>query len=227
MAKNIEVLLKEDVLKVGSMGDVVAVKPGFARNYLLPEGKAVLASSAAKRQIEVLQERARKLAVEHEGQALALRKQIDGLKIQIAAKVSHDLQLFGSVGMREIAAAVVAKGHKIDHRQVHLHEPIKQLGRYQVIIGLYKKVEATVQVEVVNADPNGPTLDEVLAAVAAKREEIRQAEIAAKEAAKAAKAAAKAAEGAKNGEAPAAAPAAVKAEKSEKSEKPAKGGKKS
>lgn len=164
MAKNVDVLLTEDVLKLGNMGDIVTVRPGYARNYLLPHGKAIAASQAAKRQIELLREQAARRRAEHEGQALAVKKQIDGMSLQIAAKVSSGSTLFGSVGIRDIVAALAKSGYDIDPKQVHLHESFKQLGTYQVLLRLFGEVEATIEVEVVDADPQGSTMEEVLAA---------------------------------------------------------------
>lgn len=179
MAKGtIEVLLTEDVLKLGSMGDIVAVRPGYARNFLIPHGKAVLASSAAKRQIEVLQERSRQHEMEREGKALALKKQLDGLQIQIGAKVSQGAHLFGSIGARDIVHGLSASGFTVDQKQVHLHESFKNLGRFEVKIQLFKSVEATIKVEIVNSDPDGPSLDEILAAQEAEREAAIAADIA-------------------------------------------------
>ena len=131
MAKPIEVLLTEDVLKLGSMGDIVSVKPGYARNFLLPYGKAIPASSAAKRQIEVLQERARKREVEQEGQALALKKQIEGR--------DHSRRSQGQPRQRAVRLRWRSRhrrrheGQGIHHRsrQVHLHENFKNLGSLQ------------------------------------------------------------------------------------------------
>jgi large subunit ribosomal protein L9 len=163
MAKTLDVLLTKPVMKLGSMGDIVAVKPGYARNYLLPQGLAIMANRAAKRQVEVLQEQARKLSLEQEGQAAALKKELDGVSIQIAAKVAHDTVLFGSVGIRDIVKALAASGITIDQRQVHLHESFKKLGRYPVMVKLHSNVEATITVEVISDNPDGPGLDETLA----------------------------------------------------------------
>lgn len=169
MGKNVEVLLKEDVLKLGSMGDIVSVRPGYARNYLLPHGKAIPAGQAAKRQIELLREQAARRQAEQEGQALSLKKQIDGLSVQIAAKVSSGRTLFGSVGIREIVIALDKSGFSIDPKQVHLHESFKELGKYAVNIRLFKGVDAHIEVEVVDADPQGSTMEEVLAATSGEQ----------------------------------------------------------
>ena len=163
MPKTIEVLLTKPVLKLGSMGDIVAVKPGYARNYLLHQGLAVPASGAAKRQVEVLREKARQLEMENEGRAAVLKKELDGISVQIAAKVAHDNVLFGSVGIRDIVRSLESNGVQIDPRQVHLHESFKNLGKYEVLIKLHANVESTITVEVVNDNPDGPGLDETLA----------------------------------------------------------------
>ena len=163
MGKNVDVLLKEDVLKLGSMGDIVSVRPGYARNYLIPYGRAIPASQAAKRQIELLRAQALKRQAELEGQALSQKKQVDGMSVQIAAKVSTGQTLFGSVGIKEVVAALAKSGVTIDPKQVHLHESFKTLGKFSVVIRLFKEIDATIEVEVVDADPQGSTMEEVIA----------------------------------------------------------------
>ncbi|MDA3962112.1 MAG: 50S ribosomal protein L9 [Planctomycetota bacterium] len=162
MAKTIDVLLTKPVMKLGTMGEVVSVKAGYARNYLLPQGFAILADGAAKRQIEVLQQQAKQLAQKHEAQAAVLKKELDGISLQIAAKVAHDNVLFGSVGIRDIVKALAANDVKVDPRQVHLHENFKNLGSYEVTVRLHSNVEATIKVQVVNDNPDGVGLDEAL-----------------------------------------------------------------
>ena len=162
MARTIEVLLKDNIFKLGSMGDIVTVKPGYARNYLLPQGLAVLANTAAKRQIEKLRERAAEVEAADRASAESLQKQLSGLSIEISARVAHDDVLFGSVGTRDIAAAVNANGFDVSANQVHLHESLKSLGTYNVFIGLHKGVEASISVSVINANPDAD-LDTTLA----------------------------------------------------------------
>ncbi|MBN8525638.1 MAG: 50S ribosomal protein L9 [Planctomycetes bacterium] len=215
MAKRTEVLLIKDVLKLGNMGDIVRVAPGYARNHLYPYGLAVHADGAAKRQIEVLREKAAKNETERESKAQALAKTVNGQTIQISARVAQDDELFGSIGTKEIVTALAKIGVSVDGKQVHLVDRIRKLGRYQIEVSLHKSVKITVNLEVLNSDPNAPSLNETLAAVAAKKAE----QEAAKKAAKEAKAAGGAAEGeAKEGEAK-----AEKSDKPEKAEKPAKG----
>jgi len=207
MARRKEVLLVQDVLKLGNMGDIVRVSPGYARNYLFPYGYAIPADGAAKRQIDVLREKAAKSESEREAKAIVQAKTIQGMTIQVAAKVAHDDELFGSIGSKEVVAALAKSGIELDTKQVHLHDKLRKLGRYQVEIGLHKKVLVTITVEVVNSDPNAPSLDETLARIAAER------------AAKAAKKDEKPAAEAENANADKAEVAPAKAEKSDKSEK--------
>ncbi len=199
MAKQ-EVLLVKDVLKLGNMGDLVKVAPGYARNYLFTHSLAIPASAAAKRQIEVLREKAAKSEAEREVKSLALAKSLQGVTVQIAARVAHDVELFGAIGTKEIVQALAKSGIELDTKQVHLVDRIRKLGVYQIELKLHKKVTVSVKLEVVNSDPNAPSLADTLAAL---------------EAARKAKAEAK-----EKGDA---APAEAKAEKTEKSDKPAKG----
>jgi len=219
VAKRTEVLLVKDVLKLGNMGDVVRVSPGYARNYLYPYGLAIHADGAAKRQIEVLREKAAKNETEREAKAQALAKTVDKTTVQIAQRVAQDDELFGSVGTKEIVAALAKAGIKVDGKQIHLTDRIRKLGRYQIEVSLHKTVKITVNVEVLNSDPSAPSLAETLAAVAAKKAEKEAAKKAEKEA-KASGAAAPA-EGEAKDEAKA--EKGDKPEKAEKPEKPAKG----
>lgn len=166
MAKKKEVLLVKDVLKVGLMGDLVRVAPGFARNYLFPYGLAVSAEGAAKRQIEVLREKAAKAESEREAKAQTLGKTMTGTKISLKARVSHDDVLFGSIGTKELVAALASAGHVVDSKQIHLHDKLRKLGIYTVEVRLHKNVPVEIQVEIVNADPNAPTMSQAFAAAA-------------------------------------------------------------
>jgi large subunit ribosomal protein L9 len=203
MARRKEVLLVQDVLKLGNMGDVVRVSPGYARNYLFPYALAIPTDAAHKRQIDVLREKAAKSEAEREVKAKAQAKTMQGISIQIAARVSHDNELFGSIGTKEIVAALAKSGVEVDGKQIHLHDKLKKLGKYQIDVRLHKNVAVEVTLEIVNSDPNAPTLAETLAAASAPKAE---GEAKAEKPAKADKA--------EKGE---------KADKAEKGEKPAKG----
>ncbi len=170
MARRKEVLLVQDVLKLGNMGDVVRVSPGYARNYLFPYALAIPADSAHKRQIDVLREKAAKSEAEREVKAKAQAKTMQGLSIQIAARVSHENELFGSIGTKEIVAALAKSGVEVDGKQIHLHDKLKKLGKYQIDVRLHKNVAVQVTLEIVNSDPNAPTLAETLAAAGTKDE---------------------------------------------------------
>jgi len=163
MAKRKEVLLVQDVLKLGNMGDIVRVSPGFARNYLFPYAMAIPAGAAAKRQIEVLREKAAKSEADREAKAIGLKKGMEGMTIQLAARVAHDTELFGSIGTREIVAALAKSGIEVDPKQVHLHDKLKRLGVYNVEIRLHKSVPVNIRLEIINIDPNAPALSETLA----------------------------------------------------------------
>jgi large subunit ribosomal protein L9 len=154
MANRLEVLLVQDVLKLGNMGDVVKVAAGHARNYLFPYDLAIPVSMAHKRQIEVLREKASKMEVEREGKAAELKKKLDGLRLRIGARVVSETELFGSIGARDIANEIAKLGFKVDSKQVHLHDRIKKLGTYEVEVRLHKKVGSEIVVEVFNSDPN-------------------------------------------------------------------------
>lgn len=210
MAKQ-EVLLVKDVLKLGNMGDMVKVSPGYARNYLFTHAFAIPANAAAKRQVEVLREKAAKSEAEREVKALALAKSIQGTTIQISGRVAHETELFGAIGTKEIVQALAKTGIVVDTKQVHLVDRIRRLGVYSIEVKLHNKVTVTIKVEVVNSDPNAPSLAETLAALEAARKAKAESKNADKgEAAEGDEAADKKSE---------------KKPKAEKAEKPAKGGK--
>jgi large subunit ribosomal protein L9 len=206
MAKKQEVLLVADVLKLGNMGDIIKVAPGYARNYLYPHQVAIPASLAAKRQVDVLRVQAEKNEAQREVAANAQKKSIEGMTVQIPARVASGIDLFGAIGTSEIVKALAKANIVVDSKQVHLIDRIRRLGVYPIEVRLHKAVTTTVKVEVVNSDPNAPSLADALAAYEAERK-------AKAEAAKAAKA---------NGDAaPAEGAEEAKAEE-KKDEKPAK-----
>jgi large subunit ribosomal protein L9 len=218
MAKT-EILLVKDVLKLGNMGDIVKVAPGYARNFLYPERLAIPASQAAKRQVEVLRDKAAKSDAEREAKATALKRTMEGMTVQVAARVAHELELFGSIGTKEIVAALAKSGVEVDGKQVHLTDKIRRLGVYQIEVRLHRKVAVTIKLEVINSDPNAPSLADAMAAYAAARE--------AKKTAKTEDAAPAEGENAEAKPAKAEKPAADKAEKKgDKADKADKSGKK-
>jgi large subunit ribosomal protein L9 len=144
-----KVILREDVPNLGRSGELVSVKPGYGRNYLLPRKLAVVANEANVKQLEhdraVISARQAKLRGNAEEQA----KRINAVSVTIARKVGEQDKLFGSVTALDIAEALASKGQKVDRRHIHLPEPIKTTGTHQVEIRLHREVMAQIQVEVV------------------------------------------------------------------------------
>lgn len=145
-----EVILKQDIDKLGSKDDIVKVRPGYARNYLIPQGLANLATpSAMKVHAENQRQRAHKEErVLHEAQALAAK--LEGSTLSIGAKAGENGKIFGSVNSIQIAEALAKAGFEIDRKHISLDEDsIKQLGDYEARVKLHKKIIATVKFTVV------------------------------------------------------------------------------
>lgn len=143
-----QIILLERVPKLGQMGDIVAVKPGYARNFLIPQGKALRATKAAIADFEKrrTQLEARNLERKQEAQQLAAR--VDGQSVIILRQASETSQLYGSVNARDVALAFTAAGISLDRQQIRLEEPIKTLGLHKVPVALHPEVEVTVTVNV-------------------------------------------------------------------------------
>jgi large subunit ribosomal protein L9 len=141
-----EVILREDIEKLGTRGQVVKVAPGYARNFLLPKRLAVAATESNKKIVE--QERQAHLRKEAKlvSEAQDLAKIMLGTAITIKQKAGEADQLFGSVTSKDIADALAAKNFNIDRRKIQLDEPIKQLGEYTVPIKLHKDVSVDISV---------------------------------------------------------------------------------
>jgi large subunit ribosomal protein L9 len=149
MPATIQVILQHDVDNVGKSGELVRVRPGFARNYLLPRSLAVPATTAQVHRIahETAVAVAKGEKVKKEARDLAA--QLSGLEIKMARAVGEDDKLFGSVTAKEIETAIKAKGFTVDRKKMHLAEPIRQLGVFEIPIKLVGDVTATIKVEVV------------------------------------------------------------------------------
>lgn len=147
-----KVILKEDVHGLGYKDDVLTVKDGYGRNYLIPQGKAILATESAQKELaETLKQRAHKLAkIKADAEELAAK--INGSTVQITAKASESGKVFGAVTSLHIAEALEKNGVSIDKRTIMLKEPIKELGSTNVTVKLHKEVSAEVTVEVVAAE---------------------------------------------------------------------------
>lgn len=143
-----EVILREDIEKLGARGQVVNVSPGYARNYLLPKKLAVPATEANKKIIE--QERQAHLRREAKlvADAQELARMMEGLTLTISQKAGEADQLFGSVTAKDIAELLAQKNYTIDRKKIVLEEPIKQLGEYKIPIRLHKEVTVEVTLNV-------------------------------------------------------------------------------
>ena len=145
---NTTILLREDIESVGGRGEIVKVKAGYARNYLLPQGFATLATKGNLKQIE--QERGsllKKAAIER-ATAEAQHEQMSTIVLSFERKAGEHGTLFGSVTSMDIADALKAKGYEIDRRRISLKEPIKETGEYTVDVKLHREVTLTVPVTV-------------------------------------------------------------------------------
>lgn len=148
MPTNIQVILRQDLGKLGKSGDLVKVRPGFARNYLLPRGFAVPASTAEMNRIAHEKAVALARADKEKKAAQELAAKIGALAISIPVKVGEEDRLFGSVTIKDIHAAVKAKGLDLDRKKMHLADTIKALGDYTVDVRLLPDVHATLKVSV-------------------------------------------------------------------------------
>jgi len=143
-----DVILLERIEKLGTIGDVVTVKNGYARNFLLPRGKALRANEANRKLFEANRERIEAQNAERRTAAEKEAKSIDGLKLQLIRQASNTGQLYGSVSARDLAEALAAEGHKVAKSQIVLDRPIKTIGVTDVKIALHPEVSVTVQVNV-------------------------------------------------------------------------------
>ena len=152
-----EVILKEDVAKLGARGEVVTVAEGYGRNYLLPKKLAVKATEANKSVIEQMKASSvRKLAKE-KGDAELLAKQFEGVSLQFTRKSGEHDTLFGSVTSADIAHELEARGFQLDRRKIELDQPIKALGEFTVPIKLHKEVTVQIKVAVTKQASEEPT----------------------------------------------------------------------
>ncbi|MBW9203850.1 50S ribosomal protein L9 [Bacteroidales bacterium SW292] len=144
-----EIILKEDIVNLGYKNDIVTVKSGYGRNYLIPTGKAVIASPAAKKMLaEELKQRAHKLEkIKKDAEELAAK--LEGVSLKIATKVSSTGTIFGSVGNIQIADELAKLGHNIDRKLITVKETVKEVGNYKAVVRLHKEVSVEIPFEVV------------------------------------------------------------------------------
>ena len=143
-----KVILKENIPSLGYKDDIVEVKSGYGRNYLIPQGMAIIASDwALKRLAEEQKQRAHKIAKIHED-AEAAAKELEGVKVVIAAKAASNGNIYGSVNAARVADELAKQGHTVDKKIIEL-ETIKKLGNYTAVVKFLRDVNAEVEVEVV------------------------------------------------------------------------------
>jgi large subunit ribosomal protein L9 len=147
-----EVILREDIERLGSRGQVVKVADGYARNFLLPKRLAVAATDANRKIVEQERQAHVRREAKNKSDAEDLSKQLTGVTVTIAQKAGENDQLFGSVTAKDVADALALQNFTIDRRKVHLDEPIKQLGEFKVPVRLHKDVTAEVTVQVVKEE---------------------------------------------------------------------------
>jgi large subunit ribosomal protein L9 len=143
-----EVILRDDVANLGAMGEIVKVKPGYARNYLLPRGLAV---EASRRNVAALEHEKRLVAVKRERErktARAFADQLDGLVLEVKARAGEEDRLYGSVTNLDIEKLLEARGFNVDRRKIDLADPIKRLGTYRIPVGIAFDVKATITLKV-------------------------------------------------------------------------------
>lgn len=153
-----EVILREDVPNLGAMGQVVKVKPGYGRNYLLPRGMAV---EASRRNLTVLEHQKRLVADKRERERKAARgvaDTIDGLVVEVKVRAGEEDRLYGSVTNLDLEKLLRDRGFVVDRRRIDLTEPIKRLGTFRISIGIAHDVTATITLKVLReaeAEPEG------------------------------------------------------------------------
>lgn len=145
-----KVILKEDVIKLGSLGDEVEVKGGFARNYLIPQGKALPLTRVNIKQIDHQRSLLAKKRADAIEQAKAFAEKLENVEIEFSMKSGESGKLFGSVTQKHIYEALVEKGVEIERKKLHLPSPIKRLGSHVIPVKLHTEVSANLRVMVVS-----------------------------------------------------------------------------
>ena len=143
-----EVILKEDVPKLGNRGDVVKVAEGYGRNYLLPKKLAIKASAANKAVIDQMKASAVRRSVREKSDAEALGKQFEGVSLHFTRRAGENDQLFGSVTTSDVAHELEARGFNVDRRKIEVDQPMKSIGEYTIHIRLHREVSVPVKVTI-------------------------------------------------------------------------------
>lgn len=158
---NVKLILVESIHRLGEAGDLVSVRPGFARNFLLPQGKALLATESRVKEFEHKRRIAEEKAAREMKDLQAVKKQLEALRVEIGARAGESGKLFGSVTAAQIADKVEAAGLPIDRRRIDLREPLKEVGEHKVSVKLLRELVASLTVVVVAEGGPSPEDDEV------------------------------------------------------------------
>ena len=148
----VKVILREDVPRLGDAGEVVSVRPGFARNFLLPQGKAILATKSSVNALEHHQRVIGDKQAREKKSLQAEKTRIEGVVLEIAVRVGEEGKLFGSVTAAQIAELLAEKGINVDRRKIELVEPIRGVGEHRVPLRLHREVIAQVRLTVSAAE---------------------------------------------------------------------------
>src|SRR5258708_10097832 len=146
--RQMEVILLERIAKLGQMGDVVRVKDGFARNYLLPKGKALRASEANRSRFETMKIDLEARNLQQRGEAEKVAERLNGQSFTVLRQAAEGGQLYGSVSPRDLVGLIVEKGFTVERSQIVLNVPIKMIGTYKIPVSLHPEVEVTVSLTV-------------------------------------------------------------------------------
>ncbi|MCS5635877.1 MAG: 50S ribosomal protein L9 [Myxococcota bacterium] len=144
----VKLILRHEIHRLGAAGDVVSVKPGYARNYLLPQGKAVLATRGRVKEVEHQQRVITEKLAKEMKDLEALKVQLEALVLEFEAQAGEEGKLFGSVTVQQVADQLAEKGQSIDRRKISLDEPIRSVGEHVVAVRLRSDVVANLKVVV-------------------------------------------------------------------------------
>jgi len=157
----VKLILTESVHSLGEAGDLVRVKPGYARNYLLPQGKAVLATESRVAELEHHKRIAADKAARELKDLELVKRKLDAVELEVSARAGEEGKLFGSVTVAQIAELLKGQGFEIDRRRIDLRDPIKEVGEHKVAVKLHRELSAEISVRVA-AEGAPPTDDEDL-----------------------------------------------------------------
>jgi large subunit ribosomal protein L9 len=158
--RHVKLILREDVPSLGDAGELVNVKPGYARNYLIPQGKATFATEANLKELEHHRRVVEAKLAKELASLDAVRKHVEGLSLQVRARAGEEGKLFGSVTALQIAELLAENGVAVDRRRVLLSEPIKELGEHTVPVKLHRDLVAQLRVTVSPEDSGAPPAPE-------------------------------------------------------------------